>query len=210
MAIVGDSAPDFYFSFYELGQNYCKIWVVLVLLSRTRWVINIVKVHCTIKWPWRPGNVWNSQILWYSWVNCFWMAEQIVLVLRKEDTLCCSVLLITFGNSGLCHFSASLSHIVNIVNVKFVENSKHQSMIMAVDVRGRCWSAIQCAHFTICILCLIRPHRSTTYVDVAYSYRPRSMVCRSVCHASEPCKNSWTDRDAIWVVDSGGPKKACK
>jgi len=130
--------------------------------------------------------------------------------LRKEDTLCCSVLLITFGNSGLCHFSASLSHIVNIVNVKYVENSKHQSMIMAVDVRGWCWSVIQCAHFTICILCLIRPHRSTTYVDVAYSYRPSSMVCRSVCHVSEPCKNSWTDRDAIWVVYSGGPKKACK
>ena len=35
---------------------------------------------------------------------------------------------------------------------------------------------------------IIRPHRSTTYVDAAYSYRPiivdcRS-VCRSVCHTS--------------------------
>ena len=34
-------------------------------------------------------------------------------------------------------------------------------------------------------------------------------VCRSVCHDREPCKNGWTDRDAIWDVDSGGPKELC-
>jgi len=28
---------------------------------------------------------------------------------------------------------------------------------------------------------IITPHRSTTYVDAAYSYRPSSVVCRSVC-----------------------------
>ena len=56
---------------------------------------------------------------------------------------------------------------------------------------------------------IIRPHRSTTYVDAAYCYRPSSMVCLSVCHTSEPCKNSCTDRDAIWVEDSGGPKEPC-
>jgi len=26
------------------------------------------------------------------------------------------------------------------------------------------------------------------------------------CH--ERCKNDWTDRDAVWTVDSGGPKEA--
>jgi len=51
--------------------------------------------------------------------------------------------------------------------------------------------------------CIIRPHRSITYVDSAYCYRPSSVVCRSVCHTSEP------DRDAIWVEDSGGPRKPC-
>ena len=30
----------------------------------------------------------------------------------------------------------------------------------------------------------------------------------SVCCNSEPCKNGWTDRDAIWVMDSGGQKEA--
>jgi len=25
----------------------------------------------------------------------------------------------------------------------------------------------------------------------------------SVCHTSEPCKNGCTDRDAVWVGDSG-------
>jgi len=31
-------------------------------------------------------------------------------------------------------------------------------------------------------------------------------VCRSVCHTSEPYKNGFTDRDAVWFEDSGvGP-----
>ena len=30
------------------------------------------------------------------------------------------------------------------------------------------------------VLFLTRPHRSTTYVDAAYCYRPSSVVCRSV------------------------------
>jgi len=57
-----------------------------------------------------------------------------------------------------------------------------------------------------CILYyVIRQHCSTMYIGVAYCYRPNCMVC----HSHEPCKNGWTDRDAIWVVDSGGPKEAC-
>jgi len=27
----------------------------------------------------------------------------------------------------------------------------------------------------------------------------------SVCYYLEPCKNGWTERDAIWVVDSDRP-----
>ena len=54
-------------------------------------------------------------------------------------------------------------------------------------------------------------------VDAAYCYRPNSVVCRSVClpvcrsvcHTSEPCKNGSTDRDAVCVVDSGGPREPC-
>ena len=30
---------------------------------------------------------------------------------------------------------------------------------------------------------IFRPHRSTTYVDAAYCYRPSSVVCRSVCQS---------------------------
>ena len=38
-----------------------------------------------------------------------------------------------------------------------------------------------------------------------------SVVCRSVrsvCH-TESCKNGWTDRDAVWVEDSGGAREPC-
>jgi len=48
---------------------------------------------------------------------------------------------------------------------------------------------------------------STTYVDAACCYRPSSMVGLSVCHSSEPCKNSCTDGDAIWVEDSVWPEQ---
>jgi len=65
----------------------------------------------------------------------------------------------------------------------------------------------------IIVVVIIRPHRNTTYVDAAYSYRPRSVVCRSVClsvglsvwHTSQPCKNRYTDRAAVWIEDLGGP-----
>ena len=35
------------------------------------------------------------------------------------------------------------------------------------------------------------------------------MICQSVYHTSEPCKNSWSDQHAVWVEDSGGPKEPC-
>jgi len=46
------------------------------------------------------------------------------------------------------------------------------------------------------------------YVDAACFYRPSSVVCPSVCHSSEPCKNGWTDWDVIWVEESGWPSES--
>ena len=41
------------------------------------------------------------------------------------------------------------------------------------------------------IIIIIRPHRSTTYIEAAYCYRPSSMVCQSVCHTSvSPAKTA--------------------
>jgi len=45
----------------------------------------------------------------------------------------------------------------------------------------------------------MRLHHSTTYVDSAYYYSRRSVVCRSVC--CELCKNGCTDRDVVWDED---------
>ena len=53
---------------------------------------------------------------------------------------------------------------------------------------------------------IIRPHRSTPYVDAAYCCRPSSVVCLSVCDSSEPCKNGCTDRDVVWVEDLVSPR----
>jgi len=57
------------------------------------------------------------------------------------------------------------------------------------------------------MLTVIKPHRSrATYVDAAYCYRRSSVVSLSVCHDREPCKNRWTNRDAVWGVDLVGPR----
>jgi len=52
-------------------------------------------------------------------------------------------------------------------------------------------------------LVIFRPHHHTMHVDAAYFYRLNSVVC----HSHQPCKNSWTDWDAIWDAESSGPKE---
>ena len=69
------------------------------------------------------------------------------------------------------------------------------------------WSKVQ---FVLIKLRIIRPHRTTTYIDAAYCYRPSSVVCRSVCLSqSSALQKRRTDRDAVWVVDSSGLKEPC-
>jgi len=50
-------------------------------------------------------------------------------------------------------------------------------------------------------------HRSY-YVDAAYYYRRSSVAFLSV-RLSVLQKNGWTERDAVWVMDLGGPKERC-
>jgi len=66
------------------------------------------------------------------------------------------------------------------------------------------------------MLVIVRPHRSTTYVDVTYCYRPSSMVCwlvwQPVCRSVtlvSPAKMAEKNRDAIWVQDSAAPRDPC-
>jgi len=53
----------------------------------------------------------------------------------------------------------------------------------------------------------VRRHRNTTYVDAVYCDITSSVVCLSVCLSQlGAVQNGSTDRDAVWVEDSGGPK----
>jgi len=57
--------------------------------------------------------------------------------------------------------------------------------------------------------CVTRPHHSTGQVNSIATDWVVWSVCWSVCHDRKHCKNGRTDRDAIWNVDSGGPKEPC-
>ena len=45
-------------------------------------------------------------------------------------------------------------------------------------------------HYILFTVVIFRPHRSTTYADAAYCYRPSCVVCLYVCHSTEPCKTA--------------------
>jgi len=47
------------------------------------------------------------------------------------------------------------------------------------------------------------PHAKGQFLEKGHT-----RVCRTT-FCAELCKNSRTDRDAVWVVESGGPKEAC-
>ena len=93
-----------------------------------------------------------------------------------------------------------------------------QTVDLQTYVHGRSWSwsgdpvpRSPYAAIQVRLLLLDRIAR-TTYVDVVYCYQPSVVqwsVGLSVCHTGEPCENSRTDRVAIWVVGSDGPKESC-
>jgi len=63
--------------------------------------------------------------------------------------------------------------------------------------------------FTLNIKCLVHAALGGIAVLHTCCYRSSTVICPLVCHSHEPCKNNWTDRDAVRVEDSGVPKKPC-
>jgi len=60
-------------------------------------------------------------------------------------------------------------------------------------------------------LCSFAVSHIVTHYYAASHWVARSVslnVCLSVCHSSEPCKNSWNDQVAICVLDTGGPSES--
>jgi len=59
-----------------------------------------------------------------------------------------------------------------------------------------------------CHAIIFKPHRCVSWLQwpIAIQWLAWS-VSLSVGHVPEPCSNSWTDRDAVWDADWGGPKE---
>jgi len=54
-------------------------------------------------------------------------------------------------------------------------------------------------------ICLMQP----VATDVALAWSVCMYVCLSVGHTNEPCKNGWTEQNAVWEADVHGPKEPC-
>ena len=97
---------------------------------------------------------------------------------------------------------------------KFSDSAINKSYIAYFSMRMRNTSLFRSEiwrHHRVPRYCAMRM-RKTVYFrssDAACCYRQSSVICLLACNDNEPCKNGSTDRDAIWVVDSGGPKEPC-
>jgi len=100
-----------------------------------------------------------------------------------------------------------------MINVTRSSNMKHYTKEQTAENISFTRQNLYNCTCILLLLYIIRPHRSIAYADAAYCYRRSSEVCLSVslsvCHNHEPCKSDRTNRDALWVVDSGEPKEPC-
>jgi len=72
------------------------------------------------------------------------------------------------------------------------EQTIHIRIQIRILIRIRIATLVRRAMVEVCtvpvllvinIIIIIRPHRSTTYVDAAYCYRPSNVVCLTVCQS---------------------------
>ena len=85
---------------------------------------------------------------------------------------------------------------------------RNSSMVLLSDCQLYVASYLHCSTETNLLLGRIVTVLRTQMRPIVTDRVARS-VCPFVCHSSEPCKCGWTDLDAIWVENSGGPKKPC-
>jgi len=70
----------------------------------------------------------------------------------------------------------------NVISTRSVELVSKRFHISIIHISYHHLTTVKQNHkIAILIIRIVRPHRSTTYVDVAYCYRLSSVVCRSVC-----------------------------
>jgi len=78
-------------------------------------------------------------------------------------------------------------------------------IILSSDHRPE--TTVVLCHMDAVIIIIVRPHCSSTYVDAAYCYRLSRVVCRSVCHSSEPCKTAELTQMMFGIWTLVGPRK---
>ena len=87
--------------------------------------------------------------------------------------------------SGVCSYLAGHRVCIDATFGKYFSHSSPSChfILCIFSVSVVVFTSVDC----LCDVCevmtsvVVRPRRSTTYVDVAYCYRPSSVVCHSVC-----------------------------
>ena len=92
---------------------------------------------------------------------------------QLQNSLCAQVLLSINWHVTAWHSSMASAKVCDVVQGMKLRNFRRGRHLYSAGRPSR-WAS---AH----IIVIIRPHRSTTYVDAAYCYRPSGVVCRSAC-----------------------------
>ena len=148
------------------------------------------------------SNFQKHHLIWLHWNNCAQSKYERMNIFHVQ--IVCS--------NGIWHWV--VGHHLNINNITCYQKclysivTVHYALIYLLNEQKTVYIIFYCyfqflfnwpsySHddSNINILLIVnRLHRSTTYVDEAYSHRPSSVISRSVwlwlsvCHSSEPCK----------------------
>jgi len=92
-----------------------------------------------------------------------------------------------------------------------IKSSNVESRLSSINYAEGTGASISSDFTALYILySIIRPYRSTTYVDATCCYRRSSVVCQSVCLSRLwALQNGWTDRIPFGMWNRVSPRKHC-
>jgi len=143
---------------------------------------------------------------WYTIYTFFWgeLLPPNGILPPAKFTLCQSLAFSYIGSVTAWHsISGASESLRRGTRNGITELSQRAPHIYSAKRPSRWASAYILVYYRLSFFVFLDHIARTTYVDAVYCYWPSSVVCRSVCHTTDPCENGWTDRFTVLVCGLG-------